>query len=529
MLLNVVKQIVAKNGEQILFDSKRINAFFLDLAKDEPKPLKVAFIGCLEHGVVKILKDVAEEERANCKEVIAQRLRKEEGLEVELYREAIDILCVVLFGSAPSPTLTATAAATAATATAPKNPTAVLTTNQTAVLTTTQSNGSSFKDPRDGTVYRTVKIGNQVWMAENLNYKTANSWCYNNDEANGKKYGRLYTWDAAKAACPSGWHLPTRQEWDELVATAGGPSVAGKKLKATSGWNHNGNETDDFGFSALPGGLRHTYRGDFDVAGKGGYWWTATEFNAGSAYGRIMYYNSDKVGEFYYDESDGWSVRCVKDRNVPNPATTVVNIPKTSTVVLTTNNGEESSFKDPRDGNVYRTVKIGNQVWMAENLNYKINNSWYKRANNWCYDNDEANGKKYGRLYTWDAAKVACPAGWHLPSRGEWEELAVMAGGTGTYGDGGTAGEKLKSTYGWYNNGNGTDDFQFSALPGGCRRLSGGFFYYAGEHGHWWTATEDGSDTAYGRYMGSSSDNVYEKDFLKSLGFSVRCVEDVRQ
>lgn len=101
MLIDIVKEIVNRYGEQILFDSKKVRACFSDLAGNEPKPQKQAFIECLEHNAVKILKDVAEPERANCKETIAQRLRTEEGRDVELYREAIDILCEVLFGCVP--------------------------------------------------------------------------------------------------------------------------------------------------------------------------------------------------------------------------------------------------------------------------------------------------------------------------------------------------------------------------------------------------------------------------------------------
>jgi len=97
MLIDIIKQIVTKEGEQILSEPKRVNAFFSDLAKDDPKPQKEAIIDCLEHGVVKILKDVTEEERTNCKEKLAQKLRAEEGLDVTLYREAIAILCKVLF------------------------------------------------------------------------------------------------------------------------------------------------------------------------------------------------------------------------------------------------------------------------------------------------------------------------------------------------------------------------------------------------------------------------------------------------
>ena len=105
-------------------------------------------------------------------------------------------------------------------------------------------------DSRDGQTYRTVKIGNQVWMAENLNYETANSYCYQDSVSNCTKYGRLYTWAAAKAACPSGWHLPTEVEFKELVATVGGSSTAGKMLKSTSGWDddegESGNGTDAY-------------------------------------------------------------------------------------------------------------------------------------------------------------------------------------------------------------------------------------------------------------------------------------------
>jgi len=101
MLIDIVKQIVTQNGEQILLDPKRVNAFLRDLAKDEPKPLKLAFIECLEHGAVKILEDVAEEERVNCKGAIAQRLHIEEGRDIEQYRNALDILSDVLFGYVP--------------------------------------------------------------------------------------------------------------------------------------------------------------------------------------------------------------------------------------------------------------------------------------------------------------------------------------------------------------------------------------------------------------------------------------------
>ncbi|MGM9985270.1 MAG: fibrobacter succinogenes major paralogous domain-containing protein, partial [Fibrobacter intestinalis] len=99
-----------------------------------------------------------------------------------------------------------------------------------------QNKQNELKDPRDGKTYRTVEIGKQVWMAENLNYEMDGSYCYDNEATNCQKYGRLYTWAAAMQACPEGWHLPSEAEWETLITAVGGEDVAGLKLKSTSGW-----------------------------------------------------------------------------------------------------------------------------------------------------------------------------------------------------------------------------------------------------------------------------------------------------
>jgi uncharacterized protein (TIGR02145 family) len=168
-----------------------------------------------------------------------------------------------------------------------------------------------FTDSRDGQKYRTVKIGNHVWMAENLRYKIGDSWCYENDDSKCQQYGRLYDWNMAKMACPSGWHLPSRDEWDDLVVEVGS-STAGKKLKASSEWNENGNGTDDYGFTALPGGSRST-GGSFDDAGDYGFYWTATACGSSLAYSRHMFCSHGYVGEGSFVVSYGLSVRCVGD------------------------------------------------------------------------------------------------------------------------------------------------------------------------------------------------------------------------
>jgi len=143
-------------------------------------------------------------------------------------------------------------------------------------------------------------------MAQNLNYQpqTGNSWSSDTN-------GRLYDWYTAKTACPAGWRLPSREEWNDLVTAAGG-NVAGKALKSTSGWDNNGNGTDDYEFSALPSGYRDT-DGSFNNVGKYGYWWTASESSSGNAYYRGMDYDRDRVKEDGNGKGNGFSVRCVAD------------------------------------------------------------------------------------------------------------------------------------------------------------------------------------------------------------------------
>ena len=138
--------------------------------------------------------------------------------------------------------------------------------------TTYNAEKNTLTDTRDGQVYRTVTIGDQVWMAGNLNFETDSSYCYNDSAEYCAKYGRLYRWTAAMDACPSGWHLPDLAEWKTLLAAVGGDSIAGTKLKSTSGWNSDGNGTDDFGFTVLPaGGWRSK-----DFVGEVAAFWTSS-------------------------------------------------------------------------------------------------------------------------------------------------------------------------------------------------------------------------------------------------------------
>jgi uncharacterized protein (TIGR02145 family) len=198
----------------------------------------------------------------------------------------------------------------------------------------------TLTDDRDGQTYKTVKIGEQWWMAENLNYETvAGSSCFNDSAKYCEKYGRLYTWATAvgksevecgygkicylgegkvRGVCPEGWHLPDTTEWNALFNAVGGKTTAGKMLKSTEGWNDyegtSGNGSDAYFFSALPAGGRNYY-GRFYREGYYAYFWSSTEYDSNHAYNMFLYYGygGGDAGLDDDDKDDGFSVRCLKD------------------------------------------------------------------------------------------------------------------------------------------------------------------------------------------------------------------------
>ena len=182
--------------------------------------------------------------------------------------------------------------------------------------------GETFTDERDGKVYGIVKIGDQVWMAENLNYESANSFC-RDAIANCAKFGRYYSWsDAAQGVCPKGWHLPDTTEWKTLFSAVGGQSTAALALKSTTGWKdfydlgelaHLGNGNDSYGFSVLPAGYKDYVNMIQNVGVSTGFW-TTCETNAESSSLVVFSYGSDEaiLSDQGY-KNLGYSVRCVKD------------------------------------------------------------------------------------------------------------------------------------------------------------------------------------------------------------------------
>jgi uncharacterized protein (TIGR02145 family) len=182
------------------------------------------------------------------------------------------------------------------------------------VLTTVECKAQqgSFKDYRDGNSYKWVKIGNQTWMAENLNFKVSSgTWTntYAKLAYDLTDYGYFYNWETAVNICPSGWHLPSADEWNLLISYVGGETIAGKKLKANRKWDENGEGTDNYGFSALPGGTK----GPVNWVYSKGYWWTSTIESNGNVWFVKMLDSDNGAWLRNGDNSSYYNVRCVKN------------------------------------------------------------------------------------------------------------------------------------------------------------------------------------------------------------------------
>lgn len=175
-----------------------------------------------------------------------------------------------------------------------------------------QSTGT-ITDSRDGKVYKTVEIGEQVWMAENLAYKPASGDYWDYDTLDD--YGYLYDWEKAMKVCPEGWHLPADGEWQQLCDYLGGESKADIKLKETGTAHWKGPNVDannESGFTALPGGAT-LISGAIVYVGERGNWWSATEYYTGNAWTWSLFYTPKGFWRSANSSALGYSVRCLKD------------------------------------------------------------------------------------------------------------------------------------------------------------------------------------------------------------------------
>lgn len=348
----------------------------------------------------------------------------------------------------------------------------------------------AMSDSRNGKTYRVIRVGTRTWMAENLDFEIKNgSWCYENNQENCETYGRLYDWETAQNACPDGWNLPSDEEYMELVRSVGGLEFASYRLKANSPLWYGSGE-DVIHFSVLPAGY-YENGGFYNLGGYGDFW-TSDEYDDENGKNFHFDYYNASLKRGWYHKVAGLSVRCIQYQESQG------------------NSSTSGQLTDSRDDQTYPTVIIGNQEWMAQNLNYA-------KSQSWCYNSDSEMCRTFGRLYSWESSKTACPEGWNLPSDDDFTTMTDFIGGLET------ASFKLKSTSNlWKSGGYGADEYGFNVLPAGYYEdgVSSNLYGYA----DFWTSTSYDSDSAWNRHFDYYNESLKRGSYHKVAGLSVRCM-----
>lgn len=158
----------------------------------------------------------------------------------------------------------------------------------------------TMTDPRDGQTYKTIKIGKQEWMAENMNIQNPNSWCYNNDPTMCEEFGSLYSYVGAAHACPAGWHMPASKDWDKLIEEIG-------KERSAIELREDGNT----GFNALLAGVRYDH-GGFNHLNENAYFWSHVSAGDETAWVYLINRSMLSVSRIHSFSGNGFSVRCIR-------------------------------------------------------------------------------------------------------------------------------------------------------------------------------------------------------------------------
>ena len=423
------------------------------------------------------------------------------------------------------------------------------------------SDKPEVKEPfvKETYTYKTVVIGTQEWMAEDLRENTfcdgepieevkdSVQWAnltrpafayYKNDKlkyGNAPKIYNWYTLTGGRNVCPCGWHVPSYSEWQTLIDYLGGRDRAAGALKATGNlkegsglWEYpNLAATNSSGFSAIPQPYR-AGSGHFSYGAYGSAWWVSAGIGTSVTSIGVSYNREDIIwgGANSLDPSistwrrAGGSVRCLNDKEV---------------VIA------EPFVKETY---TYKTVKIGTQEWMAEDLKnntycngepieeVKKELDWsnLKRAAFVYVQNDKVQYGAMGKLYNWYAATDArniCPCGWHVPTSKEWEVLANFLGGSTVAGLALKATGTLQSNTGLWNEPNSaTNSSGFSAIPNAVRSVNG--FTFNSVVANWWASTPVDVDFAKSVYVQNTKEDFFINDagLNKPVGIAVRCVKD---
>ena len=361
---------------------------------------------------------------------------------------------------------------------------------------------SYIVDPRDGESYQTTKIAGMTWLAENLRYAAPTGYT-------SGYYAGLYNFKAAQTACPGGWHLPSVIEWTLLVDSVG---MSSAELKKDSLWwaSSSYKRLDAFGFHALPEYNQTPGFGKSIFGISVEYWQYPQRDNSYGDYLEIRYDN-DHLYTQHGDTAVGYAQRCVQDPETKIPPSTWCNTA-----------GNCGTFTDARDGQTYGWTKINGLTWMSQNLNYSGDNGSGGRAFNkgWCYGVSPADTTDHsesrmcniaGRLYNYADAQTVCPAGWHLSDTTDLKNLK-------SFTIGGKLSGLISSSYGVPV----TNDYGFSAIPGGERGPTGGYGD-GGENSYFWVASAVSNGDATGWHFAYNTYYDFYYDVLS--GYSVRCVK----
>lgn len=487
----------------------------------------------------------------------------------------------------------------------------------------------------DGITYKTIKIGDQWWMAENLKVTrylngdeipyiigsgpwsilSTGGYCrygYRDDLA--AEFGNLYNWYAihdSRGVAPAGWHVPTDAEWQTLVEYLGGASLAGNKMKEIGDehWGYlNTDATNESGFTALAAGLIDQ-TGIFNALMNTASFWSSTDFQNNAAWRFSLSHSSSFVNRTESFKNEGLSIRCIRTEESANTppnasfypipafgitnydfrfdassctdaedsndslmvrwdwesdglwdtdystlkaATHLYQLPGIYTIVVEVKDTGGLTNSRTRqvkvvgtgtvsdiDGNIYKTVQIGDKHWMMENLkvtHYRTGESipdisdysaWVSTIEGACciYENDATNLAIYGRLYNWHAVydvRNIAPEGWHVATDSDWQSLIDYLGGSNI------AGGKMKEVgvIHWLSPNAASNESCLYMLPGGKRGNSNGWYYSINTNAYFWTFNVDSSRGPRAWELHNSTTNIANYGYSENCGFSVRCVKD---
>ena len=366
----------------------------------------------------------------------------------------------------------------------------------------------TFTDTRDNKTYKTIDIGPVRWMAENLNYETENSICHGSADSVGEdfacaRYGRYYSYDDSKTACPAGWRLPTKEDLDTLLYVTT-PYNRARDLVSANNPTFKG--TNATGFSLVAVGLVWNGRENFDS--KEIALWSGTDASDTTVYVLEAIDDTLDLRAISGRKGSMFNIRCMSETKLPYGY-----------------QGKYGTLVDDRDGNEYKTVVINGATWMAENLRYASGNSTCLGKS--CDD--------YGRHYEFPFTSLLvdplCPDGWHIATTSDWDSLLayVRAQDSLHYA------YDLRTTFGWPSKARGTDKYGFSIIPNTCYNYGSDGYEQINVYGEsvaCFGAEDVENKEGYYYIMSSRGVNRILDDMYKrhindaSLRYGIRCVKD---